>query len=384
MLVNYSDSESDSGGQEPEPSPQRSSLPRKTGLSALLPKPKESQKTCRGGDIVAAGPKKFVVNLPKLDAQSDNSDGPPAKKIRTGGGGFGLSAVLPAPKRSGAAARADPKPSPSPIEHGTDRETDEAVKELAPTGGTIGGSTMFVPQSVTRKPIQPASAFKRSSGNGAVKAGSQVPPKTKVSLFGAGTNSSASNKSNKKIVSAGEYRPMMVSAAKPANRPRDTGGNEENPYRSVGDDVSIIVADGETSYQAQAGHGGAPEDLDAIARQAGLDDSAMRQLYGRRGRQDTPINISTFSVDEEYNNNELKRQEYCARETSIVFPAQCRASAEGCIGGKLCSGKKEQKGGWFKIWMVASGVIYGSVAKKRLFSKPFLWEGRVMETLVLR
>jgi hypothetical protein len=33
----------------------------------------------------------------------------------------------------------------------------------------------------------------------------------------------------------------------------------------------------------------------------------MRQLYGRRGKRDGPINISTFSVDEEYNNNELHR-----------------------------------------------------------------------------
>ncbi|KAG0636335.1 hypothetical protein HOY80DRAFT_891535 [Tuber brumale] len=358
MLVNYSDSESDSEDQKPEPPPQRPQISRKTGLSALLPKPKESQKTGQDGDIVAAGPKKFIVNLPKLDTQGDSADGPPAKKIRTGGGGSGLSAMLPAPKRSGATVRVDPKPSLSPIEHGTDR-VSEAVKEPAPTGRTISGTTMFVPQSVARKPIQPASAFKKSSGTGAVKPGSQVPTKTKVSLFGAGTNSSTSNKSSKKTLPTGEYKPIMVSAAKPASRPWDADGNEGDPYRSVGDDVPVIAADRETSYQAQTGHGDAPENLDAIARRAGLDDSAMRQLYGRRGRQDTPINISTFSVDED--------QEYCTRETSIVFSAQCCASAEGRIGGKLCSGKEKQKGGWLKIWMVVSSVIYGSVAKKYCF-----------------
>jgi len=187
MLVNYSDSESDSEDQKPKPSPQRSSVSRKTGLSALLPKPKDSQKTGQDGDIVAAGPKKFIVNLPKLDAQGDSGDGPPTKKFRIGGGSSGLSAMLPAPKRSGATAKADPKPSPSPIEHGTDRETTGgAVGEPVPTGRTTSASAMFVPQSVARKPIQPASAFKKSSGTGVVKPRSQVPTKAKVSLFGAG------------------------------------------------------------------------------------------------------------------------------------------------------------------------------------------------------
>ncbi|RPB01848.1 hypothetical protein L873DRAFT_1675161 [Choiromyces venosus 120613-1] len=363
MLVNYSDSESDSEVQKPELSPQRSTLSRKTGLSALLPKPKGSQKTGQDGDTVTAGPKKFVVNLPKLDSQDDIADGPPTKKIRTSGGGSGLSAMLPAPKKSGVTARADPNPPPSPIEHGTDRETDEAVKESAQSTRTTSSSTVFVPQSVARKPIQPASAFKKSSETGAVKPRSQVSTKTKVSLFGAGTNSSAPNKSNKRTVSAGEYKPIMITAAKPASRPPDAfpNGNEGDPYGTIGEDVSAIVANEKTSHQTQTDRGDAMEDLDTIARQAGLDDSAMRQLYGRRGRQDAPINISTFSVDEEGQ----ACQEYRARETSVVFPAQCRASTKGCIGGKLCSGKKKQKGGWFKIWMVVSSVIYGSVAKKK-------------------
>lgn len=33
----------------------------------------------------------------------------------------------------------------------------------------------------------------------------------------------------------------------------------------------------------------------------------MRQLYGRRGRSNVPINIINYSVDEEYNNNEVSR-----------------------------------------------------------------------------
>jgi len=187
MLVNYSDSESDSEDQKPKLSPQRSSLSRKAGLSDLLPKPKESQKTGQDGDIVAAGPKKFIVNLPKLDTQGDGADGPPTKKLRTGGGGSGLSAMLPAPKRSGATAKADTKPSPSPIEHGTDKETtDGAANEPVPTGRATSASAVFVPQSVARRPIQPTSAFKKSSGAGVVKPRSQVPTKAKVSLFGAG------------------------------------------------------------------------------------------------------------------------------------------------------------------------------------------------------
>lgn len=127
----------------------------------------------------------------------------------------------------------------------------------------------------------------------------------------------------------------------------------------------------------------------------------MRQLYGRRGRQDAPINISTFSVDEEYNNNELKRSLGLMEEVKPVRsiapgkhqlssllngefaqysperPRGCafsdlvcrsRASTEGCIGGKLCSGEKKQKGGWFKIWMVASSlIIYELAAEEYCF-----------------
>lgn len=179
MLVDYSDSESESEQQKKPtpPSPLRPSSP-----SVLPPKPKGTRKNT-GED---SGPKKIIVNLPK-PKNDDLEDGPPTKKARIGGG---LSAMLPAPKRSGTARKSMPLPPP-PAARETKNSTSETTIQAetdneASSGGSgfsVASSTRFVPQSVARKPIQPTSAFR--------KPGSTTGPasaKPKVSLFGSGAS----------------------------------------------------------------------------------------------------------------------------------------------------------------------------------------------------
>lgn len=193
MLVDYSDSESESEQQKNPTPPPPSPPPKFGGLSALLPKPKGVQKNAKGGGE-DNGPKKFIVNLPKVKNE-DLEDEPPAKKARIGGGS-GLGAMLPAPKRSGAAAKNAPPPPPEAQEFKDSsrkamEEAGEDMKKTPPIGNgfvSVASSTRFVPQSVARKPIQPTSSFKKQGGPGGVKGPAAA--KTKVSLFGSGETTS--------------------------------------------------------------------------------------------------------------------------------------------------------------------------------------------------
>lgn len=180
MLVDYSDSESESEKQKSSTSPLPLPPLKSGGLSALLPKPKGARKN-NGEDN---GPKKIIVNLPKLK-HDDLEDGPPTKKARVGGGS-GLSAMLPAPKRSGTAAKNPPPPTVSDIKNpSSETITQTEAGDKAPSSGngfvSVASSTRFVPQSVVRKPIQPTSVFKKPGG-----AARLVTSKPKVSLFGSG------------------------------------------------------------------------------------------------------------------------------------------------------------------------------------------------------
>lgn len=191
MLVDYSDSESETEQQKRSALPPSLPLVKSNGLSALLPKPKGTRKNTSEEN----GPKKFIVNLPKLK-KDDPEDGPPVKKARVGGGS-GLGAMLPAPKRSGAVAKNAYLPSPSPPPPPPARETKNSdlgtiiqaePDDKASSGEegfvSVASSTRFVPQSVARKPIQPASTFKKlGSTTGTAR---PTPIKSKMYLFGSG------------------------------------------------------------------------------------------------------------------------------------------------------------------------------------------------------
>ncbi|KAL7267141.1 hypothetical protein RUND412_010282 [Rhizina undulata] len=308
MLVDYSDSESDSEKQEKPTSP-ADLPPKKTGLSALLPKPKSRKLVKDGGN--SDGPKKLFVNLPK--AADADEDGPPTKKAKIGGGGSGLSALLPAPKRSGGAKNTPiatlPEQKSGPLEDTYARPKTQTVNgTLDNSDGNSNSSIKFITQSLAKKSIQPGSSFKKPGFRGTTKSS---PPKPKISLFGSGASLSsiASSKTAtvSKSKSSGDYKPIMLSAPKPASKPKEESFRfEESAYfegRTPEDEV-YSADDSCTTMVSKA----EPQDLETAAREAGLDEKAMRQLYGRNGRDRTvPINIATFSVDEEYKSNEEKR-----------------------------------------------------------------------------
>lgn len=290
MLVDYSDSESESEKQKKQTLPPPLQRPKPGGLSGLLPKPRGA----RGNTREENGPKKIIVNLPK--PKHDLENGPPTKKARVGGGS-GLSAMLPAPKRSGTTVKNAPPPPPPPPPPPTVWETKNPSSETiiqtetgdkAPTGGSgfvsVASSTRFVPQSVARKPIQPASTFKRAGGTGGTTRPATAKPK--VSLFGSGGwhpyryrqveefanirtgPSLTSAKPTTKATFTGEYQPIMLTTTKPANRPKgmsDTQDGDSCPEEAT--------ATPETALSAR-GHNG-PQDLETIAREAGLDDAAV-------------------------------------------------------------------------------------------------------------
>ncbi|KAI5851262.1 hypothetical protein DFP73DRAFT_472445 [Morchella snyderi] len=343
-LVDYtSDSDSESEQKQSTPSPPQSQ-PQRPGLSALLPKPKGARKAAGGGGE-DNNPKKIIVNLPKFK-DNEAGDRPPAKRTKIGGGS-GLSSMLPAPKRSGAITRNAP-PSPPPptppsappvaqethnVDEGTIEKVEEDQKQSLRENEGVNRSTRFVPQSVARKPIQPTSSFKHS---GAIKstASKSTATKQKISLFGAGPSLSSSKKSTTPIA-PGEYQPIMLTVTTPANKPKGTSGaQDENSYF---EEANGAVDPEPNSIDTSVEN--APQDLETIAREAGLDDAAMRQLYGRRGRGNAPINITNYSVDQEYNNNELSRSMGCT-------------IAKGCFGRRFCPREEEQERSWLQVWMV--------------------------------
>jgi hypothetical protein len=195
--LDYSDSDASDFEQKiiaSAPAPTRAAsppLPKPSGLSALLPKPKSRKHKDPTADKDA--PKKIVVTLPKFD--EDGEDERPAKKARTGGMS-GLSALLPAPKRSGAAKRENGASAATsePVDHvkdaesGSSKASENAAEqtELEVGKATSASNTMFVPQSVARKPIQPMSAFRKKGAVGASGKPKVEPSKPKVSLFGSG------------------------------------------------------------------------------------------------------------------------------------------------------------------------------------------------------
>lgn len=287
MLVDYSDSDA-SDSESPKPTPVTSEPPKKptSGLSGLLPKPKRRQKDAGASD----GPKKIVVNLPKVD-DAELLDQPPSKIRRVGGGGSGLSSMLPAPKKrkeaEAAAAENEGtgvlrKPrvlggaSAGAREVGTvkmpgEGSDDEGVVETPKPAVVKGSNTMFVPQSVVaKKTIQPMSAFRKKGATGTTKAvkvaGANIaPPKPKVSLFGSAATSTNSG-SFTNISTSGDYKPIMLETAKPAPRPADSDMDMDTGFH-----------DGDSAQQ-QTYVESAPSrvnDLDSLVEEVGLDEAAV-------------------------------------------------------------------------------------------------------------
>lgn len=83
----------------------------------------------------------------------------------------------------------------------------------------------------------------------------------------------SSTKISTKSTLAGEYQPIMLTAAKPANRPKGTpSAQEDNAY--FDDDTNEgTPASSETTSSTRAHK--ESQDLETIAREAGLSDAAV-------------------------------------------------------------------------------------------------------------
>ena len=253
-LVDYgSDSDSDSDTEPCQGPPPRSKSVPSTPLSSLLPKPKSKLPVSGNAPVILAGAagttRKIIVQLPREESVGDcaEADGgePPSKRTRVddAGGmgmglGSGLASMLPAPRKSrgvstggdmatagterkgrvlgGGAARKEDEdlvvmPGEMNVATGPKFNTEQAKQSSEeenykiPVPEEVQGvdrqipapATQFIPQSVSRKTIQPASSFRqkkgatvigaarpRVSGCGGIAGAST--PKPKVSLFSSG------------------------------------------------------------------------------------------------------------------------------------------------------------------------------------------------------
>lgn len=160
LLVNYSDSEDESSNESP------ASAPKATPVA----KPAFQR----------AAPGKLQVSLPTLKPEpgqngEDGTDGPPAKRARTGGAFSGFNALLPAPKKPATATlkkgvnlktSSEAAFSRNPLPQRTDDEetytapdlndvgeakTEQKKNDAPPEPKLVGKATRFLPLSVSNK-----------------------------------------------------------------------------------------------------------------------------------------------------------------------------------------------------------------------------------------
>ncbi|KAH9900482.1 mitotic checkpoint regulator, MAD2B-interacting-domain-containing protein [Xylariomycetidae sp. FL2044] len=272
-LVDYSDSESDSG--EPVAT-------KPTAAAAPAPSSSATSKKPFQKVVDRSKPGRIVVNLPSTTGGGDQSstttnDEPPPKRARTarGGGAFsGFNSFLPPPKNVGkppAAASGPSKSAPRPgvslktgaapafSRNSTNGEVDEGWNEGGDAAGMglpepkssqqgptipegqkpaeevklVGKPLMFRPLSVSRKPVKknvaktnatakittqhtPAAAAP-AGGTGASQqdTGSGPPPKKKVkkSLFSISNDDDDDNDAARAPNTNGTYEPLFTTTA---------------------------------------------------------------------------------------------------------------------------------------------------------------------------
>jgi hypothetical protein len=324
-LVDYSES----SGSESEPPAKPAAKPTQTSKKAF-------QKV-----VDRSNPGKIRVSLPQpiADGAVGPSDEPPAKRVRTGGGGGIFSdfgSFLPAPKNrvkpsgSGLKASVQLKTSAGP---GFSRDTTdgdensegglglglnlpppkqqpqpEIPAEQKPEAEVklVGKPLMFKPLSVARKPkkngvkatlSKPISAMPfapvQNQQSGAITQGSAASapavPK-KVSLFSLPDASADLDEPS--ASPGGAYEPVFESA-----NFGDAYGDQYGATNDYQNNASAI-AQAAPTYAGQ-------ESLDTIANDLNLDATARRELFGRqRGAGQTATKVVNFNVDTEYQHNE--------------------------------------------------------------------------------
>ena len=354
-LIAYSDSESDSEAPAPATAP----------APASKAAPKAFQKV-----VDRSNPGRIKLNLPGASSATTEKDdieseAPPAKKARLGGGGGlgGFNSMLPAPKKANAKA---PAASATPGSRGLGkglgagvnlrtgaepafkREPKLELEEYDEQGNIIKKEPMNkedframlnLPapkkeQNLQPKPVSPAPASHTAESVPAPKAAA---PKFVPMSVGKGKKkkkpvaprpvSAAANESNPSSA------PAPVAEAQAPRKPKvslfGVSQEAEGPSKEASGAAyqpMMYGFDEDDNPAAQDAVGGqpahhptqyvptppAPSELTNIAAELNLSEAERRQLFGKKGRTGPDFSsakIVEFNTDTEYAHNEQLRQQ---------------------------------------------------------------------------
>lgn len=348
-LIAYSDSESD--GEAPAPTP------------APKPAPKTFQKV-----VDRSNPGRIKLNLPSASSATTErddleSEAPPAKKARIGGGGGlgGFNAMLPAPKKANVKA---PSASATPGSRGLGkglgagvnlrtgaepafkREPKLELEEYDEQGNVIKKEPMKkedframlnLPapkseQNTTAKPESPAPVAEIPAS---VPAPKPAAPRFVPMSVGKGKKKKPIT-ARPVAASAQESKPVQapVTEAQPPKKAKvslfGVSQEEEAPSKEAssgayqpmmyGFDEDEEEDEADQAFGAQSIHQPAqyaptppaPNDLTNIASELNLSEAERRQLFGKKGRNAPDFSsarIVEFNTDTEYAHNEHLRQQ---------------------------------------------------------------------------
>ncbi|KAH6605080.1 stress activated map kinase interacting [Trichoderma cornu-damae] len=338
-LVDYS--ESDSSDVELD-------APAKPLAKAGAPKKPAFQKV-----VDRSNPGKIIVSLPQAassgDGNASNSDGPPAKRARTGGGGglfSGFNSLLPPPKHAGKPTHSkslssQARPSVSlktSAEKGFSRNEEPSSRTSnadVVSGGLslpppkrpaepsipdtmkpaeevklVGKPLMFKPLSVARntkkKPLKStastasvsaskslASTQDAASAATAEPVATPAPPPKKISLFSMHVEEPSAPATTSAGGGGGAYEPLFEA------------GETANPYSPNGLDAhSQQTDDGQVAVATASSSDARMESLDSIANDLNLSAAARRELFGRGGNLQAAKKVINVNMDREYQHNE--------------------------------------------------------------------------------
>ncbi|OAK97367.1 hypothetical protein IQ06DRAFT_296520 [Phaeosphaeriaceae sp. SRC1lsM3a] len=358
-LIAYSDSESD-GEAPPAPKPALKQAPKPT-----------FQKV-----VDRANPGRIKVNLPgasqsKAEKDDIESDAPPAKKARLGGGSAfgGFNAMLPAPKKPAVtASSANTAPGKRPLGKGLaagvnlrtgaepafKRESRLETEEYDENGNPVKKEPMKkedfrallnlpTPKSeqnrieevkaeeavdtIMADPVPaPKSVAPRfvpmSVGKGRKK--KPVVPKAVVASLPA-SNSTAQSAQSSAAPAPPPRKPKVslfgtsqentapaAVASEEAYKPMLYGAEEEDEGAPIPDAAFEEQSMYQPAHHTHAVSTSAPShDLGNIASELNLSEAERRQLFGKRGREAdfSSARIVEFNTDTEYAHNEKLRQQ---------------------------------------------------------------------------
>ncbi|KAL7788285.1 mitotic checkpoint regulator, MAD2B-interacting domain-containing protein [Trichoderma ceciliae] len=326
-LVDYS--ESDSSDVEVD-------APAKPAARAPAPKKPAFQKV-----VDRSNPGKIIVNLPQA---ASSSDGPPAKRARTGGSGglfSGFSSFLPPPKNAGKSTLS--KSSSSQARPGINLKTsaekgfsrDEETSSNSGDAEAASGGLSLPPSKPPAEPsildtMKPAEEVKLVGEPLMFKPLSVARNKKKKPLKSTTAQASIASASKalasaKAATSATKTEP----APAPAPRPNKTtlfslhveepsalaatsaGEGAYEPLFETGEvanPVNGLYANAQQTNSGQmAASADTTESLDSIANDLNLSAAARRELFGRGGNIPTAKKVINFNMDQEYQHNEELR-----------------------------------------------------------------------------